>query len=82
MYAASYLREMAASHDAHRGTWTSLLARERIVLTCYCTDAQRCHRRLLALILARLGATYLGELPEAQTVVSEGFALAMNLGED
>lgn len=37
--------------------WTA-----RMVLVCYCADAERCHRRVLAGILAKLGAVDRGEL--------------------
>lgn len=86
-YAAAYLREMAASYDAHRGHWEALLARPRVVLTCYCTDLNRCHRRLLARVLVKLGAVDRGELPETpreaeDTSQREAFDLAMSLDED
>ncbi len=61
-YAAAYLREMSRSYHINRPEWDALLARERVVLTCYCPDALRCHRRILARILASLGASDHGEL--------------------
>jgi uncharacterized protein YeaO (DUF488 family) len=61
-YAAGYLAEMTESYRRNRATWDSLLARERVVLTCYCPDPNRCHRRILAKILAHLGAVDCGEL--------------------
>ena len=42
--------------------WTALLACERVVLCCYCTDPERCHRSLLARILGKLGAHVEGEI--------------------
>jgi uncharacterized protein YeaO (DUF488 family) len=61
-YVPKYLEEMRASYRHNRAMWDDLLARERVVLTCYCTDPDRCHRTILAAaILPRLGATYLGE---------------------
>jgi len=63
-YARAYLTEMRASHLAHPGPWEALLARERAVLTCYCTDARRCHRTLLGRFLVLLGADFKGELPK------------------
>lgn len=61
-YAASYLKEMARSYRVERAAWEALLARKRVVLTCYCTDPNHCHRRILARILASLGADDHGEL--------------------
>lgn len=67
-YVSEYLSEMRASHRNHRQTWDALLARPRVVLVCYCTDPEHCHRTLLgAAILPRLGAEYVGEL-DAVTV--------------
>lgn len=61
-YSAAYTREMRVSYRTNRAAWERLLARERVVLVCYCVDPERCHRRLLAQILARLGAEDGGEL--------------------
>lgn len=60
-YCASYAAEMERSRATHPARWEALLARERVVLTCYC-DHGNCHRVLLARILATLGARYDGEL--------------------
>jgi hypothetical protein len=61
-YAPAYLEEMRASWRAHPEAWRSLLARPRVVLTCYCPRRKRCHRSLLAAILAKCGAVDCGEL--------------------
>jgi len=42
--------------------WNELLARPEIVLLCYCTDPEHCHRTLLAGVLQRLGAEFFGEV--------------------
>ena len=60
-YVHAYRHEMRASYKAHRAAWDALLARERVTLVCYCTDAEHCHRRVLARILVKLGATDQGE---------------------
>lgn len=60
-YSKRYREEMRASYVQHRSSWDTLLAQETVTLVCYCTDPQRCHRRLLAGILAALGATDAGE---------------------
>lgn len=66
-YVAAYTAEMRASYRAARGVWERLLARPRVVLLCYCTDPERCHRTLLARdILPTLGATYAGELARGE----------------
>lgn len=62
-YVGAYLNEMRASYRRDRGPWERLLARSRVVLCCYCTDADHCHRTILAAgILPRLGAEYGGEV--------------------
>lgn len=63
LYREAYTLEMRESYRRHRPVWDALLARERVVLVCYCTDARRCHRSVLAEILAKLGAINEGELP-------------------
>lgn len=64
-YVDAYTDEMRASYRTNRASWDWLLARERVVLVCYCTDADRCHRRVLARILAKLGAVDEGEVAAA-----------------
>jgi uncharacterized protein YeaO (DUF488 family) len=74
-YAALYLREMSISKRQNPDTWAALLARPRVVLVCYCSgDPKRCHRHILALILAHLGATYRGELLSAKGTVLKNSA--------
>lgn len=60
-YAEHYLTAMRASYKAHRPAWDALLGREEATLVCFCADPAQCHRGLLAGILVRCGATYLGE---------------------
>lgn len=63
-YAATYLKEMAKSRRLNPAAWEALLARQRVVLVCYCSvNPKRCHRRILARILASMGAVDRGELP-------------------
>ncbi len=64
-YREDFLAEMRESYVRERSAWLALLARERVVLTCYCPDVDRCHRGLLAGILAKLGAKRGGELQMA-----------------
>lgn len=62
-YHDAYVQEMRESWAANRAAWDALLAHERVVLVCYCTDAERCHRSILrAEILPRLGVRDCGEV--------------------
>ena len=63
-YAAGYIAEMRQSYRSHRDVWNALLQRDRVVLLCLCPARRwnRCHRRLLAGILVKLGAVDEGEL--------------------
>jgi len=60
-YVPAYLAEMRASYRTHRAVWDRVLARPRVVLVCYCVEAERCHRTVLAGILGKLGADVRGE---------------------
>ena len=62
MYAQRYHFLMRESYKKKRRAWDRLLARERVVLVCYCVDGERCHRRLLAGYLEKLGALDRGEV--------------------
>ena len=61
LYAQAYTLEMRESYRTQRPAWDALLARESVTLVCYCTDPARCHRTVLAGILAKLGAINEGE---------------------
>lgn len=63
VYVREYLAEMRRSYVEHRGAWNALLARPRVVLCCYCTDPEHCHRFILRTrILPALGAVDGGEV--------------------
>jgi hypothetical protein len=73
IYEPAYRAEMRRSYVENRAAWDRLLARERVVLQCYCPlDARlpatellargHCHRVLLAQYLTACGAVYMGEL--------------------
>ncbi len=70
MYREFYLVELRESYRSHRSSWEALLqrhhipGRERVVLCCYC-GSHRCHRRILAEVLGKLGAVDCGELKAA-----------------
>lgn len=64
-YVASYTGEMRVSYRTHRLAWDILLGLATATLVCYCpiTPARPwCHRRVLAGILVKLGATDQGEV--------------------
>lgn len=62
-YVPLYLHEMRSSYRANRPQWDALLNRKRVVLLCYCTRAEHCHRHLLRTrILPRCGAVDMGEI--------------------
>lgn len=48
--------------ECHLDAWRKLMARERVVLLCYCPTREFCHRSLLAQILTKKGAVDGGEL--------------------
>jgi hypothetical protein len=57
--------DLAVAHGtrANRPMWDNLLSRQRVVLCCYCSDAEHCHRTILRRdILTRLGAEDCGEM--------------------
>lgn len=61
-YRAAYIEEMRRSYARQRTAWGWLLTQtEQVTLVCYCTDATRCHRRVLAGLLAACGAVDCGE---------------------
>ncbi len=62
IYAQRYREQMRVSYAHRRRAWDELLERERVVLVCYCADAEHCHRRVLAAILVKLGAFDAGEV--------------------
>lgn len=53
---------MRRSYRERRVAWDALLAADHVVLLCFCTDPNQCHRRVLAEILTKLGATDGGEI--------------------
>lgn len=61
-YVPAFLAEMEHSQRHHPGAWTDLLARDRVVLACFCPDVTRCHRSLVAQLLEHRGARWEGEI--------------------
>jgi uncharacterized protein YeaO (DUF488 family) len=62
----AYVAEMRRSYRDARATWDEVLARPSLTLRCFCADAERCHRTVLAEILVRLGAVFVGERGRAR----------------
>ena len=60
-YTEIYKNRMRSSYLVYREKWDELLSRDEVVLVCYCPKGQFCHRHILAKILVKLGAQYLGE---------------------
>lgn len=65
-YEAAYLDELRVSYRRCRAEWDAFLARERLVLVCFCSGedaaAGRCHRFVAGRCYGKLGADYRGEL--------------------
>jgi uncharacterized protein YeaO (DUF488 family) len=61
-YTVAYLTKMRESYKTNRAAWDELLSREVVVLLCYCAEWTRCHRWLLAHMLEKCGAEFMGEL--------------------
>lgn len=66
VYSMRYTARMNDSLALQRQDWDRLLCRKRVVLVCYCTDHNQCHRTLLAAMLVQLGARYGGEIEKNQ----------------
>lgn len=66
-YREGYLTEMRASVKANPddwATWRAFIQDSNLyefTLSCYCEVPDHCHRSILAEILVKRGATYLGE---------------------
>lgn len=73
IYSAAYLQEMREMYRHDPAPFLALAAREA-TLVCYCTDAKRCHRTLLADILVKLGAEYGGERGQGEAAAQQTLA--------
>jgi uncharacterized protein YeaO (DUF488 family) len=64
-FARSYRKEMSAPAPRHLiETLAALSADANFAVGCYCEDATRCHRTLLADLLAEAGAVVIADPPE------------------
>jgi hypothetical protein len=67
VYRMRYIYQMRRCYAEHHDHWIELLQRRGVVLCCYCSDPQRCHRTVLAELLVKTGerlglpAAYFGE---------------------
>jgi len=61
-YTEKYIIKMRQSYKNNRDLWEWLLKQKEVVLVCFCKSGDFCHRVLLANILVKLGAKYLGEI--------------------
>jgi uncharacterized protein YeaO (DUF488 family) len=61
-YRRRYLAQLRGSYKRDRKPWDRLLARRRVVFTCFCTNHERCHRTILAECFQLLGAENRGEI--------------------
>jgi hypothetical protein len=62
-YRPAFIAEMRRSYREERAAWNALLARDRVVLCCFCAAWQQCHRFILRTeILPKLGAVDAGEI--------------------
>jgi hypothetical protein len=65
-YVPAFIAEMRRSYVANRAAWDALLGQDVVVLRCFCTNPDQCHRAILrTVILPRLGAVDCGEVPTA-----------------
>jgi hypothetical protein len=55
-YKDMYYKLMRQSYKINRKEWDELLAKDKIILMCYCYNGSFCHRYLLRDILVKLGA--------------------------
>lgn len=71
-YREHFLDHMRRSYRLNRAAWDALLARDRVVLACFCADVERCHRGLVASALVACGACAGGEIAGRVTERLEG----------
>lgn len=61
-YRKKYEEKMRNSYREYTDRWEEVLYEEELVLACYCKPGTFCHRILLAGILSKCGAEYMGEV--------------------
>lgn len=60
-YTDLYIKRMRYSYKKYGDEWAKLLQMEEVTLVCFCKAHDFCHRYLLADILVKCGAKYMGE---------------------
>lgn len=60
-YRDRYFEAMNVSVYLHGEYWFDLLSREQATLLCYCENASKCHRVMLAQFLTQFNVVYDGE---------------------
>lgn len=60
-YIEQYYKMMRHSYRANREDWNAVLAKDEVLLACYCPAGKFCHRHILAQMLVKCGATFKGE---------------------
>lgn len=60
-YKEKYIERMRMSYRLHREVWNEVLSRESVTLVCFCEDGAFCHRYILAELLEKCGAKYMGK---------------------
>ena len=61
-YTERYYAMMRKSYIENKNKWNEFLSREQATIVCFCKAGRFCHRLLLADILTKLGAEYIGEI--------------------
>jgi len=61
-YTDDFKALMIASLDSDTVMWDEVLARDNVVIVCFCPYKAFCHRNLVAEYLVRMGAEYMGEI--------------------
>ncbi len=61
-YTKNYMELMRKSYLENMEEWEKLLNRDKAVLVCFCPAGAFCHRLILAKMLEKLGAEYMGEI--------------------
>ena len=60
-YAKAYIEELRVSYKQQRSRWEKFLHTDQVTFACVCTQPDWCHRKLLAEVFVKLGASYAGE---------------------
>lgn len=61
-YTERYLALLRTSYRQKHQKWEDLLQQSRVTLVCFCSHGMFCHRLILADVLTKLGAVYMGEV--------------------